>query len=78
MDSQIDTVLHGTVAKINDIIDSVLQTGVQRVDDALYELDSAEVVDSPAWLEAGERGDWAPKIRPHTSNRSHTIMRRVG
>ena len=33
--------LHGTVAKINDIIDSVLQTGVQRVDDALYELDSS-------------------------------------
>lgn len=32
--------MHGTVSKINDIIDSVLQTGVQRVDDALYELDS--------------------------------------
>ncbi|KAJ6132843.1 hypothetical protein N7471_008058 [Penicillium samsonianum] len=41
LDSQIDTVLHGAVAKINDIIDSVLQTGVQRVDDALYELDSS-------------------------------------
>jgi hypothetical protein len=40
LDSQIDTVLQGTVTKINDIIDSVLQTGVQRVDDALYELDS--------------------------------------
>ncbi|KAI3057495.1 slaB [Aspergillus niger] len=41
LDSQIDTVLHGTVSKINDIIDSVLQTGVQRVDDALYELESS-------------------------------------
>lgn len=41
MDSQIDDVLHGTVAKVNDIIDSVLQSGVQRVDDALYELDSS-------------------------------------
>ncbi|KAB8258193.1 ANTH domain-containing protein [Aspergillus pseudonomiae] len=41
LDSQIDTVLHSTVAKINDIIDSVLQAGVQRVDDALYELDSS-------------------------------------
>lgn len=41
LDSQIDTVLHGTVAKINDIIDSVLQAGVQRVDDAMYELDSS-------------------------------------
>ncbi|RAL10532.1 putative cytoskeleton assembly control protein Sla2 [Aspergillus homomorphus CBS 101889] len=40
LDTQIDQVLHGTVAKINDIIDSVLQTGVQRVDDALYEVDS--------------------------------------
>lgn len=40
MDTQIDHVLHGSVAKINDIIDSVLQTGVQRVDDALYELES--------------------------------------
>ncbi|KAJ5119642.1 hypothetical protein N7448_010311 [Penicillium atrosanguineum] len=41
LDSQIDTVLHGAVAKINDIIDSVLQAGVQRVDDALYEMDSS-------------------------------------
>ncbi|KAL1981239.1 hypothetical protein VTN96DRAFT_2952 [Rasamsonia emersonii] len=40
LDSQIDDVLRGTVAKINDIIDSVLQSGVQRVDDALYELES--------------------------------------
>lgn len=40
LDTQIDHVLHGSVAKINDIIDSVLQTGVQRVDDALYELES--------------------------------------
>ena len=44
---------------------------------ALYELDSAAVVDSPAWIEAGERGDWAPRVRPHTTNRSHTIMRRI-
>ncbi|KKK24892.1 cytoskeleton assembly control protein, partial [Aspergillus rambellii] len=41
LDTQIDHVLHSTVSKINDIIDSVLQTGVQRVDDALYELDSS-------------------------------------
>ena len=40
LDTQIDHVLHGAVSKINDIIDSVLQAGVQRVDDALYELDS--------------------------------------
>ncbi|KAM5431636.1 sla2 Src-like adaptor 2 [Microsporum canis] len=40
LDSQIDDVLIGSISKVNDIIDSVLQSGVQRVDDALYELDS--------------------------------------
>ncbi|MBV9247663.1 MAG: hypothetical protein JO227_00245 [Acetobacteraceae bacterium] len=44
---------------------------------ALYELDSPAVIDSPAWTAAGEKGDWAPKIRPHTTNRSHTVMRCV-
>lgn len=40
LDEQIDTLLLDSVRKITDIIDSVLQNGVQRVDDALYELDS--------------------------------------
>lgn len=40
LDGQIDAVLLASLDKINDIIDSVLQSGVQRVDDALYELDS--------------------------------------
>lgn len=41
MDEQIDVMLLDNLRKINDIIDSVLQSGVQRVDDALYELDSS-------------------------------------
>lgn len=41
MDGQIDTILLDSIRKINDIIDSVLQSGVARVDDALYELDSS-------------------------------------
>lgn len=41
MDEQIDVMLLENIRKINDIIDSVLQSGVQRVDDALYELDSS-------------------------------------
>ena len=41
MDEQIDVMLLENIKKINDIIDSVLQAGVQRVDDALYELDSS-------------------------------------
>ncbi|KAL7271549.1 sla2 Src-like adaptor 2 [Rhizina undulata] len=40
LDSQIDELLLDHIKKLNDIIDSVLQSGVQRVDDALYELDS--------------------------------------
>ena len=45
---------------------------------ALYELDSPELIDSPAWQEAAAVGDWIAKIRPHTTNRSHTIMRKIG
>src|SRR5215469_13545386 len=45
---------------------------------ALYELASPELVDSPAWQEAAAVGDWIAKIRPHTTNRSHTIMRKIG
>jgi hypothetical protein len=44
---------------------------------ALYEMDAANVMESPAWLKASEIGDWAPKIRPHTANRSHTVMRKI-
>ncbi|THV49518.1 hypothetical protein BGAL_0191g00150 [Botrytis galanthina] len=40
LDGEIDAMLLSNIDKINDIIDSVLQSGVQRVDDALYELDS--------------------------------------
>jgi huntingtin-interacting protein 1-related protein len=41
IDGQLDSVIMVHVRKINDIIDSVLQSGVQRVDDAIYELDSS-------------------------------------
>ncbi|KAH8728930.1 ANTH domain-containing protein [Phaeosphaeriaceae sp. PMI808] len=40
LDGHLDTLIQDSLQKINDIIDSVLQAGVQRVDDALYELDS--------------------------------------
>ena len=41
IEGHLDTYLLESIQKINDIIDSVLQSGVQRVDDALYELDSS-------------------------------------
>ncbi|KAK8024035.1 SLA2 protein [Apiospora rasikravindrae] len=40
LDGQIDALIMANLDKINEIIDSVLQSGVSRVDDALYELDS--------------------------------------
>ncbi|KAK3336975.1 ANTH domain-containing protein [Cercophora scortea] len=41
LDGQLDAIVLAQMGKINDIIDSVLQAGVQRVDDAMYELDSS-------------------------------------
>ncbi|TQS35055.1 hypothetical protein Golomagni_04535 [Golovinomyces magnicellulatus] len=41
LDGEIDAMLLANIGKINDIIDSVLQSGVHRVDDAIYELDSS-------------------------------------
>src|SRR5260370_8381708 len=44
---------------------------------AIYEIDSPEIVDSPAWKEKGEWGDWAPKIRPHTTERHHSFFDKI-
>ncbi|KAK4211830.1 endocytosis protein end4 [Rhypophila decipiens] len=40
LDGQLDALILAQLEKFNEIIDSVLQAGVQRVDDAMYELDS--------------------------------------
>ncbi|KAF3941388.1 Talin-A [Dactylella cylindrospora] len=40
LDDRIEDVLRDQVKKLHEIVDSVLQSGVQRVDDALYELES--------------------------------------
>ncbi len=44
---------------------------------AIYEIDSPAVVDSAAWKQAGEWGDWAPKIRPHTTERHHSFFEKI-
>lgn len=54
LDGAIDEVIKANVNKINDIIDSVLQSGVQRVDDAMYELDSP--------MQAGNQNATAPYV----------------
>ena len=44
---------------------------------AIYECDSAEVINSPAWTQASDLGEWKPKIRPHTTNRLHSVFQRI-
>ena len=44
---------------------------------AVYFIDSPETPKSDAWIAEAEKGDWPTKIRPHTSNRSHSIFKRV-
>jgi hypothetical protein len=44
---------------------------------AIYECDSAEVINSPTWTEASDLGEWKPKIRPHTTNRQHSVFRQI-
>jgi hypothetical protein len=44
---------------------------------ALYELESPEVLLSPAWAKAVEEGRWPAQVRPHTSNRRHLMLKRL-
>lgn len=41
---------------------------------AIYEIDGPEVLTSPPWIEAVERGRW-PSVRPYTSNRRQELFR---
>ena len=41
---------------------------------AIYEIESPDVLTSPAWQEAVERGRWH-SVRPHTSNKAHKLMK---
>lgn len=45
---------------------------------AVYDIDSPGVPESDGWKAESEKGDWPSKIRPHTTNRSHHIFKRVG
>jgi hypothetical protein len=44
---------------------------------AIYEIDSPEVLSSPAWAKAAELGRWPSEVRPHTSNRHHVVRKVV-
>jgi hypothetical protein len=45
---------------------------------AVYEIESPEVLTSPAWAKAVEEGRWPGQVRPHTTNRKHTLFRKLG
>jgi hypothetical protein len=44
----------------------------------IYEIESPEVLLSPAWAEAGERGRWPTEVRPFTTNRRHVLRKVIG
>ena len=43
-----------------------------------YEIEGPQVLLSPEWGEAGERGRWPTEVRPHTFNRRHILRRQLG
>jgi hypothetical protein len=42
---------------------------------AIYELESPDVLTSPAWDKAIEDGRWPGQVRPHTKNRRHVLLK---
>jgi hypothetical protein len=44
---------------------------------AIYEIESPEVLVSPAWSQAVDRGRWTGEVRPFTRNRRHTLRLKI-
>jgi hypothetical protein len=44
---------------------------------AVYEIESPEVLTSPTWARAVEDGRWPAQVRPFTTNRKHTLFRKL-
>ena len=42
---------------------------------ATYEIESPDVLTTPQWAEAVEKGRWPTEVRPYTRNRHHTLYR---
>jgi hypothetical protein len=42
---------------------------------AVYELESPDVLTSPAWDKAIEEGRWPSQVRPYTKNRRHVLLK---
>ena len=44
---------------------------------AVYEIESPDVLLSPQWGEAVDKGRWSSNIREHTFNRRHVLLKRT-
>ncbi len=44
---------------------------------ALYEIESPQVLTSEAWANAVDQGRWPEQVRPFTRNRRHVLYRRL-
>ena len=44
---------------------------------ALYEVESPEVLTSDAWAKVVDQGRWPGQVRPYTKNRRHVLYRRI-
>ena len=42
---------------------------------AIFELESPEVLTSPAFAQAVDQGRWPGEVRPYTRNRHHTLYK---
>ncbi len=45
---------------------------------ALYDIESPEVLVSDAWAKAVDQGRWPGQVRPYTTNRRHVLYERLG
>jgi hypothetical protein len=44
---------------------------------ALYEIESPDVLTSEGWAAVVDRGRWPGQVRPHTKNRRHVLYERL-
>jgi len=44
---------------------------------ATYEIESPEVLTTPAWGAAVDQGRWPGQVRPYTKNRRHVLYQRI-
>jgi hypothetical protein len=78
------TSVPGVVAATRSVREPLrmMLAGEERTKDAgneprysvIYEIEDPEVLLSPEWAEAGERGRWPTEVRPFTTNRRHVLL----